>query len=95
MSIDELLLIIFGIAMLAWAAIIKQWGLFWIFTAFFVCFGIIEMLWKKVVMKLTVSQDFQKYSLRRKFKAWIMIGIMAAFFTTLLVHLSAKLIFKH
>ena len=85
--------ILFVLAMLApmvVSAIFNLWPLFSVFLVFNIIFGGIEIASKRFTGS-TVSQSFWKFSKGNKVKAWIMLGVMALMWGSLLVHLGSKL----
>lgn len=75
------------------AGVFKIWPMFWMFTAFNVCFGLAELFYVKTT-GMTVSQHFwkkSKDSKKDKVQAIILLVSMAIMWTALIVHLGYKM----
>ena len=86
----ELLFILSMLIPMLLMAIFGAWPIFWVFLAFFVCFGAIEGYYA-IKMKKTVSQYFWDFSKKHKVKAIIILISMAVMWISLLLHLGMKL----
>jgi uncharacterized membrane protein len=86
MVIGELLFVIaLVIGFLILPIIFKQWRLFFVFLAFFVCFGLME--WLSVTQTgLSISQHFWVFDTANPIGGWLMIIGMALAWLALLLH---------
>jgi hypothetical protein len=72
------------------SSIFKQWWLFSVFVAFFVCFGLIEWL-AFAKTGHTVSQHFWIFSDEHPIKGLIIIGFMLISWLSLLWHFGERI----
>jgi len=89
-SIFEILFIVAMFIPTVLMAVFKIWPLFWVFLAFDIIFGIIELVYSRFKDK-TVSQCFWEWSKKHKTKAIIILASMVAMWGFLIWHLAGKM----
>ena len=82
---EIIFIIILALGFLVPPIIFAQWWLLGVFVAFFMCFGVIEVVSKKKSGK-TVSQHFWALKDRNKVGAWIIAVSMLIAWLALLWH---------
>lgn len=85
MSIAEIIFCVSMLVPLVPIALFKQWRLFWVFVAFYVCFGLME--WLSVAQTgHSISQHFWILDTQHPIQGWIIIISMAVMWLALLIH---------
>jgi ABC-type bacteriocin/lantibiotic exporter with double-glycine peptidase domain len=89
-SIFEILFIVAMFIPTLLMAVFHVWPLFWVFLAFSIIFGAIE-LWYARTTDQTVSQHFWDWSKKHKGKAIAVLTAMAVMWGFLIWHLGSKM----
>jgi hypothetical protein len=89
-KLGEILFILSMAAPMVVALCFGVWPLFFMFLAFNVIFGIVEVLYVKFTGK-TISQHFWTFSKANRLKAIVMLVCMGVMWASLIAHLASKM----
>lgn len=91
MKLKEIIFVLaLVLGMLGTTTATGNWGLFFVFLIFFLCFGAVEAIAVKWKGK-SISQQFWAYAKQHKVGAWIVLGGMFVAWMALLFHLAEGL----